>query len=330
MNIVRLYDKKTKKFIYKNKVSKKLIKNKDTLNRINSLRIPPAYFNVAISSDKKSKIQAIGTDLKKRKQYIYNKDYIENQKKLKFTDLILFGKKIKRIRHDINNNITKCSKNLNLTNNKECVISVILYLIDRCNFRVGCEKYKDLYNTYGVTTLNNSHIKFNKNNLVIEFIGKKGVLNKNKVNNTNVCSILKKLCESRKKYIFNYKDLKNNEYRINEKHINDWLKKYNKNITVKMFRTWNANYILLREILNMELPDSEKLAKKNISKAIKKAAAQLHHTANVSKKSYIDNEIVNLYISNPIKFKNLVEKYRKPNGNLPSISRLLNLIIQSF
>jgi hypothetical protein len=58
-----------------------------------------------------------------------------------------------------------------------------------------------------------------------------------------------------------------------------------------MFRTWNANYILLKEILNLELPENESQAKKNINIAIKKAAGQLHHSSNVSKKSYMNNEI---------------------------------------
>ena len=71
-------------------------------------------------------------------------------------------------------------------------------------------------------------------------------------------------------------------------------------------------------------------AKKNINLAVKKAASQLHHTANVSKKSYMDNEIITLYIDNPLKFKRLVESHRKQNGNLPTISRLLNLIIISI
>ena len=36
-----------------------------------------------------------------------------------------------------------------------------LYLIDNCNFRIGSKKYKELYNSYGVTTLS-KHFKFLK------------------------------------------------------------------------------------------------------------------------------------------------------------------------
>ena len=330
MNILRLTDKKTQKFIYKNKSSKKLVNDPKTMERIKSLKIPPAYTNVIISNDPNSKVQSIGTDTKKRKQYTYHPNHIETQSKLKFNDLISFGKKIKRIRKDINTNIEKCSKNIDLLYNKECIISIILYLIDYCNFRVGCEKYKKLYNSFGVTTLNKSHIKFNKNNAIIEFIGKKGVKNSHKVKKYSVCSLLKTLCSNDTDYLFYYIDSKNQHYRINEKHINDYLKKYHKTLTVKMFRTWNANYILLKELLNLELPDSESKATKNISIAIKKAASQMHHTANVSKKSYMNSEIVDLYRTNPLKFKRLIEFFRKTNGNLPTIGRLLNLLLTNI
>ena len=329
LNIIRTIDNRTKKFKYINKNTKKNIDNTTILNYINSLKIPPAYKDVNISSNKNKKVLAIGIDTKNRKQYIYNKLFTEQQKHVKFDNLNIFGKKIKRIRRDILQSLLKCSNNNDFITNKQCVISLILYLIDKCNFRVGCEKYKELYNSYGVTTLNSSHLRFNKNNVVIEFIGKKGVLNKAYVKNKIVCDLLKKICETNKKneYLFIYNDDKNNKYRINETHINNYLKKYNELISVKMFRTWSANYILLREILNYPLPNSDNEAKKNITKIIKKAAFFMHHTTNVSRKSYMNAEIIDLYLNHYIKFKNLIEQFRKKNGNLPNLDRLLNLIL---
>ena len=98
------------KFIYFDKKTRRRILDENTIKRINSLRIPPAYTNVKISKRANNKVQAIGTDTKKRKQYIYNKEYVEMQKEIKFEDLMHFGRKIKRIRKDINNNIKMCSK----------------------------------------------------------------------------------------------------------------------------------------------------------------------------------------------------------------------------
>ena len=331
MDIKRLKDKKTKMFRYFDNKSKKYINDKNILNRINNLKIPPAYTNVIISKKHNSKIQAIGFDSKKRPQYIYNKDFIEQQKKLKFSDLVYFGKKIKRIRKDINLNLKNCyNNNLNILN-KKCIISIILYLIDKCNFRVGCDKYQKLYNTIGATTLNKTHIKKMTNSISINFIGKKGVHNSSTIKNPMICSLLLELCNiNDKDFLFYYMDESSNKYRITERHINQYLKKYHKSLSVKMFRTWSANYILLKEILNLDLPNSVSEAKRNINKAVKKAAFHMHHTAHVSKKSYMNNEIINLYLEDYNKFKKLIEYFRKENGNLPNIDRLLNLILSEI
>ena len=282
MNIERKTNDNT--FYYFNKKTKKKINDDKIIERIKSLKIPPAYKEVVISNNKNSKIQAIGIDDKNRKQYIYHENYIENQKKLKFSDLIYFGKKIKRIRHDYVKNIEDAIQKENYES-KETIISIILYLIDKCNFRVGCEKYKKLYNSYGVTTLNKNHIKINKNSVKIEFIGKKGVLNKSIVKNNKICIVLNKLCSiNNSDYLFYYLDEKKNKYKINEKHINNFLKKYHKTLSVKMFRTWSANYTLLRELLKYPIPKNSIEAKKNINLTIKKSAKYMHHTKNVSKK----------------------------------------------
>ena len=53
----------------------------------------------------------------------------------------------------------------------------------------------------------------------------------------------------------------------------------------------------------------------------------MHHSSTVSKKSYMNSEIVELYSKNPIKFKRLIEFFRKTNGNLPTINRLLTLVL---
>ena len=62
----------------------------------------PKYKKVRISKKKNSKIQAICRDEKNRKQYIYNKKFVTEQQEIKFQDLIIFGKKIKRIRREYN------------------------------------------------------------------------------------------------------------------------------------------------------------------------------------------------------------------------------------
>ena len=213
----------------------------------------------------------------KGSQYIYNKEFLEQQSNEKFEDLIHFVRKIRNIRSDILKNIKLCYYDKTQLQTKNCLISIVLFLIDKCNFRVGNEKYKKLYNTYGVTTLNNSHFEINKNNVRIKFVGKKGVINESKIENKEATEIFNNICKQNNglEYIFSYRDHKGNIFRITEKHINDFLKKYNKNLSVKMFRTYKANYILIKDILDYPLPETQREAARNIRQIIKKASSKI-------------------------------------------------------
>lgn len=331
MDIVRSYNKTKKKYNYYNRKTKKYISDKAPLYKhLSSIYIPPAYKNVKLSSKINSKVVAIGIDEAGRSQYVYSKKWKEEQSIIKFVDLIHFGRKLKRIRKDITSTINMCIVKSNY-NDKDCIIALIIYLIDKCNFRVGNDKYRKLYNSYGITTINASHLKRLTNSYKIEFVGKKGVINKSMVTNKNVNFLLDKLCNMHrnKDYLFQYYD-NGESYRITEKHINDFLKKYHPSISVKMFRTWSANYMLLKELINYPSPKDEKEAKRNVRDAIAKAAESMHHTRTVSKKSYMNNEIIDMYLDDFNSFYRLIIGLKKENGSYPTIDRMLNLILKKL
>ena len=143
-------------FKYIDRKTKRRITDKKTLKRIANMRIPPAYKKIKISKKANDKVQAIGVDEAGRKQYIYSKKFVQEQQEIKFQDLIQFGKKIKRLRRDVKHHISKSTD----IYDRSKVISMVIYLMDHCNFRIGTEEYKKLYNTYGATTLNKNHILF--------------------------------------------------------------------------------------------------------------------------------------------------------------------------
>lgn len=330
MDLKAKFDPKTKKYNFYNKKTHKRLNTKAPRYRfLSKLRIPPGYSNVVASSTPSDDLHAIGVDSKGRSQYIYNPEFTERNKELKFSELIHFGRKLRRIRGDISRNIQNAAGERVL--GKDAMISLALFLIDHCNFRVGSEKYKKLYDSYGVTTINTGHLKRLANSYKIEFIGKKGVKNVSLVKNAKVCSLLDRVYDENNgaEYLFTYFDpASQTPSRITETHINTYLKRYHQSISVKMFRTWSANHILLRELLKMSLPEDETQARKNINMAVSKASGQMHHTKNVSRKSYMNNEIIDLYLTNPQKFKRIILQFRKSNGDFPTTDRMLNLLLK--
>ena len=68
----------------------KPIKGKRDLKRIEEMRIPPAWTDVWICTEKNGHLQATGIDAKKRTQYIYHPIWTQLRSEAKFDKMSLF------------------------------------------------------------------------------------------------------------------------------------------------------------------------------------------------------------------------------------------------
>ena len=296
--ILRKIKRKTKKkYTYEywdkdnNKVNNKIIKH-----CLEGLYIPPAHDNVKINLDTNHKIRAIGYDNKGRPQYVYNKKFTEKRSKTKFKHMIHFGESYKKIIKQINKDLytERDSKNKQ--------IAAVLKIIINCNFRIGNDKYSKENQSYGVTTLENRHVKINKDTVSIDFIGKKGVRNTCKIKNKKLTKNLKlkKKTLTKRDRIFTYR-VKNKYYNINSSDVNKYLKQFG-NFTAKNFRTWSANVEFISQIVNEEVPETETNKKKLISDILKIVAEKLHNTASVCRSNYIDPYLIDTYMKDSKRF----------------------------
>ena len=309
-----IYDNKNYTFRYKTSGGKSISKEEmspSLIEHIKKLKIPPAYSNVKINLNGDEDLHAIGIDSKGRAQYVYNKDFTKKNEDKKYYNLIDFGKQFKKIMKHINADLS----------GKDCIdkeIATVLKLISECNFRIGSEIYKENNNSYGVSTLENKHVKLNGDNINISFIGKKGVRNK--------CHIKhKKLSRNLRNKKKNHK---NNLFNISNQQINNYLKDFG-DFSSKNFRTWNANIEFIFNIQHID-EDYGKISDEEVSNynrkvlsniAVKLVAEQLHHTTSVCKNKYIDKYLIEMYINDTSKFY----KHFKIKSN-----RNKNLIIEQF
>ena len=72
-----------------------------------------------------------------------------------------------------------------------------------------------------------------------------------------------------------------------------------------MFRTWNANYILIKELSKNTNPNI------HINQFIKKSADALHNSVNVCKQKYIYKNIIDSYKNNPNEFIKTLDMLKK-------------------
>lgn len=191
-------------------------------------------------------------------------------------------KKIKKI-NEIN------TANLNSTNIKIRQLATALYLIDKLAIRVGNEKSTDEADTVGVTTLRCEHIFLEENKLELNFLGKDSVPYHNSIILEDIIrDNIKFFMEGKQKYeqIFD---------KINSADMNNYLQTFMKDLTAKMFRSYNASHLFQRELRKLEkkylgqTPDLPTLMAE-FNKANIKVAKLLNHQKNVGKshKTQID------------------------------------------
>jgi DNA topoisomerase-1 len=254
---------------------------KDDTERIKSLRIPPNWKNVKIDKFAKSKLQATGYDAKGRKQYIYNKDYVERNKKSKFNKMNTFdySKYSRVIRHYMALN--------NLSRN--CVIANVIKLMEDLNIRVGNESYKKENGTYGITTLLKKHYK----NETLSFVGKKGILHNKIIKNPNSLSFINKVLKIKGEYLF----CDENGTKISSSDLNAFLKeKVQTNITCKDIRTYCANKIFNNFMKGIKIGETETERKASVSSGVKYTAQELGNTPKICRDAYLCPKNLSKYL----------------------------------
>lgn len=295
---------------------KRRIKNKKDLQRIDSMRIPPAWNKVVVSKNPNSKVQAIGIDEKGRSQFIYSQEHKNKSKNEKYKRVHELGKELSKITRKIKSDLKEPGFH------KKKAMALIVMLIILTSLRIGSELNEKLYNTYGVSTLLKKHFKFHPNNVSLKFIGKKGVENNATIKDKFVCGLLKqwmnKFRPKANDHFFKYIGGHGQICKLVAADVNKYIKSYGP-YTAKDFRTFNANKKLLYELdkipLNEDVNQIKKThIKKNMVQAMKNVANYLNNTPAVCRKEYCSPLIVNYYMETPNILKHKIANIRSEKG----------------
>ena len=299
--------KKTHRYYDKNN---KEITDKKILEYIENMPpVPPAYTQVEFFYEKVPKILFQGRDTKGRLQQIYSPKWRANADKKKFENLISFGKYLPKIDADI----LKGIKSTGLTKDK--IICIMLRMVQLCGFRIGSLKYYHLNKSIGLATLMPKHITIKRGEMHIKFLGKKGVENNCIISDKLIINEISKFMNGKKNtdFIFSYynKETKKEELTDGED-INLWLKKYNSDFTTKFFRTFSVN-ILFIELMKNPNPNTLTLTarKKQLNEILKELSCSINNSPSICKKSYLNKDLVQLYLEHPKKYNSLINNSTK-------------------
>ncbi|MGE5520625.1 MAG: DNA topoisomerase IB [Candidatus Dadabacteria bacterium] len=297
--------KKESGFIYK--YDDKTIKDKQELERIRKLAIPPAWTNVWICPNEYGHIQAIGYDVKGRKQYRYHKYWESLRNETKFHRLYEFGKVILALRERVETDLSLkvlC---------EEKVIATVISLMERTYIRIGNDDYEKKNGSYGLTTLKDKHVKINGDTVHFSFIGKKGIEQEITLKHKKLARMVKQCRDIPGKELFQYYAEDGTRKSVDSGMVNRYIKEATGgDFTAKDFRTWAGTLNILRAFCTIGEADGDVTCKKNVLSALDEVSKKLGNTRSVCKKYYVHPGIIKLYEENALdKYLKELDKIEK-------------------
>jgi len=266
------------------------VKDKDALERIKKLVIPPAWENVWISPYENGHLQVTGTDVKGRKQYRYHPEWNKIRNQSKFFRLRRFALALPHIREQVEKDLKRAGLPY------EKIVALVVKLIELTNIRIGNDAYKKLYGSFGLTTMRDRHVKFDGATVMFDFVGKKGVKHKIKLQSRRMANLVKKCQDIPGQELFQYLDHDGHRHTIGSGDINNYLKQISgEDFTAKDFRAWAGSLNALCAF--NELGEFESVAdfKRKVVSVLDSVAEKLGNTRTVCKKYYVHPTVVAAY-----------------------------------
>lgn len=237
----------------------KLITDANTLARIKSLVIPPAWKNVWICRHANGHLQATGLDTKNRKQYRYHSSWNSLRNLTKFSHLLDFGIALPAIKRRINRDMALPGLPLNK------VLATIVSLMQCTCIRIGSNEYEKLYGSFGLTTMKDKHVKIAGDEINFLFKGKKGVYHDISLRSKRLASIVSRCRDIPGQELFQYYDDAGQRKPIDSGMVNDYIKSISgAHFTSKDFRTWAGTTYAFQAFRQMGCCDTISGTKKNI------------------------------------------------------------------
>jgi DNA topoisomerase-1 len=267
------------------------ITDRDALDRLRHLAIPPAWTRVWISLDPLGHLQATGRDARGRKQHRYHPDWRAARDEVKFNRMREFGRALPRIRERIDHDMR--GKPLA----RSTVLATIVRLLETTLVRIGNEEYAKQNDSFGLTTLRDDHVRERGRELLLEFKGKSGKMHSVPVHDRRARRIIKAAQDLPGQELFQYLDEEGERQKVTSRDVNEYLQEVSgQPFTAKDFRTFAATVMAAWALHEFEQFDTQAKCKRNIRQAIETVARRLGNTPAICRKSYVHPEVLNAYL----------------------------------
>jgi len=272
-----------------------VVRDRETLARIRSLAIPPAWTDVWICPYPNGHLQATGRDAKGRKQYRYHPRFRRGRDAAKFERLVAFANALPAIRSRVDEDLARPGLP------KEKVLAAVVRLLELTLIRVGNEEYARLNRSFGLTTLRDRHADVAGSSIRFRFRGKSGRQHEVGLRDRRLAAIVRKCRDLPGQELFQYVGRDGEPIDVGSDDVNDYLRSIAPDVTAKDFRTWAGTVLAFRALRALDRPATDGQAKKNVVAAIRETAELLGNTPAVCRQAYVHPVVVDAYLDDRLR-----------------------------
>jgi len=260
------------------------ITDRDEIDRLNGIALPPAYRDAWFCLSPNGHIQATGIDARGRKQYRYHPRFRAEQEAGKYERCADFGRVLPRLRAKVEADLA------GRTLDHDTVVAAVVRLLDLGHVRIGNESYAKANKSFGATTLRNRHATVRGERLELRYLGKSGKMQKLTIADHRLARIAKRTQDLPGQHLFEYLDADGDPHPIGSAEVNAYIRDATGgDFTAKHFRTWGASLLAFRHIL--EAGEGGRLSLKAMLEGV---SAALGNTPAISRKSYVHPALIAL------------------------------------
>jgi DNA topoisomerase I len=292
---IRRLGSKERGFFYRYPGTGETVREERVLERIENLKVPPAWEDARIARSPSAKVQAIGYDSAGRLQYLYHPRYRERKEREKFERILRFSDVLPEMRRVTSNHLRH--RHLD----RERVLAAMTRLMNAAYFRVGDERYARKNRTYGIATLRRKHLNIEGDTMTFEYTGKWGQAQRKAVTDARLRRIVEECVALPGYEIFKYHDESGEIRDVKARDLNAYVKEVmGEEFTPKDFRTWAGTLFAAVKLAELGATEDPMQAEKNVLEAVDDVAQRLGNTRDIARASYISPRVIDHYMEGSV------------------------------
>ncbi|MGH3912448.1 MAG: DNA topoisomerase IB [Pseudonocardiaceae bacterium] len=275
-----------------------LLTDPEALDRIRALAIPPAWREVWISPLEDGHIQAVGTDDAGRRQYRYHDDWRRARDAEKHQRVLALGRRLPRVRREVAQRLAEPGLG------PRRVLAAAVRMLDIGVFRAGGEQYApscdDDEGTFGLATLRREHVRLHRGAVLIDYAAKGGIPRTVQLRDPALHRLVNSLLRRRGggEELLAYRN--GRAWRdVRTADLNDAVRELiGRRYTCKDLRTWNATVFAAAALAAQAaggVPDTSRGRARLVTAAMREVAEHLGNTPAVTRASYVDPRLIELF-----------------------------------